>query len=262
MMLRDWMHGETLTPLQNNLVAVACAVIYTKIGLECIASLRLTKKFEELEQHSSSSYSKCMVYILLCTSLLFWPLFDESDGWSWRLNSIVPCAMGVRFIYKGAVCKDPEDVEVQTLSRSCSPTHLLFGPLQLTLVLTWLGLFRFRTEEAAISASILVGDAATPLIGNIFGRHKFHVPLGQPKTMEGSVCGVFCCSVSAIYFFLYFLSLPLLPLRTVLAYAAIAAFAEGTAPANLDNLTVPLVMHFSIDRVQLWIDRIQQWLPS
>jgi dolichol kinase len=53
-----------------------------------------------------------------------------------------------------------------------------------------------------------------------------------------------------------------LPLRTVLAYAAIAAFAEGTAPANLDNLTVPLVMHFSIDRVQLWIDRIQQWLPS
>jgi hypothetical protein len=46
------------------------------------------------------------------------------------------------------------------------------------------------------------------------------------------------------------MGMTLLPLRIILAYAGIAAVAEGTAPGNCDNFVMAVVLHFSIPRVQ------------
>lgn len=111
------------------------------------------------------------------------------------------------------------------------------------------------TEEAiVITAALGIGDSIAPVVGARFGRHMYQLPLlGPVKTMEGSVCGVFLGTCSGIYFFLYCLGIPLLPLRMVLVYSAIAAVAEGTSPGHMDNLIVPVVLHFFMDRVQRWL---------
>lgn len=150
--------------------------------------------------------------------------------------------------------KDPEDFEVETYA--CSPTELLFGPVQFALVLIFLGLHRFVTEDAAILTASLVGDLVAPVIGAVFGRHDYHMPCSVQKTMEGSLCGVFLGTCSSTYFFLYMFGLQLLPLRVVLAYAGIAAVVEGSAPNGMDNLAVPLVLMLSIDRVRSFLDTV------
>jgi CDP-diglyceride synthetase len=43
---------------------------------------------------------------------------------------------------------------------------------------------------------------------------------------------------------------PLLPLRVILTYAAIAAVAEGTSPSSIDNIVITTILHFSIEPVQ------------
>lgn len=146
---------------------------------------------------------------------------------------------------------------MQTLSRSSSPSELLGGPVQWAGVLVLLGLYRFMTEEAAIvMAAMGIGDALAPLAGSLYGRHVYQMPLAPPKTMEGSVCGVFLGTCLASYGFVYGLGIvPLVPLRLVLIYAGIAAIVEGTTPGHVDNLSVPVVLHLSMERVR-------QWLPA
>jgi hypothetical protein len=151
--------------------------------------------------------------------------------------------------------KDPDDPEVQTFSRSSSPTELLFGPAQLAAVLILLGLYRFKTEEAAVLIAALVGDLVAPVVGALFGRHDYQMPFfSSQKTMEGSLCGVFLGTCSSVYFFLYCFAVPFLPLRVVLIYAGLAAVVEGSAPAGLDNLAVPLILTLSKDRVRSFLD--------
>jgi CDP-diglyceride synthetase len=159
-------------------------------------------------------------------------------------------------LFKGALLKDSEDEDVQIMTRTGSPFELMYGPLQLNLLLIFLGIYHFMTTEAAVLvAAVGLGDSVAPWIGTKFGRHVYRMPFGRSKTMEGSVCGVFLGTVIGCYFNLWFLGLPLLPLRILLAYAAIAAVTEGTAPSNMDNLAVPGVLYLSMERVI-------QWLPS
>jgi len=107
--------------------------------------------------------------------------------------------------------------------------------------------------ECAIIPAAFLGDNLAPLIGSRYGRHLFQIPLGQSKTMEGSVVGMFLGTVGGCYFYSYMMGMELLPLRMILAYSAVAAIAEATSPANMDNLVVPALLHFSIDRVQMLI---------
>lgn len=142
------------------------------------------------------------------------------------------------------------------MSRSSSPSELLWGPLQWAIILTYLGLNRFQTTESAIQvAAVGVGDALAPWLGSWYGRHVYQMPLAGQKTMEGSLVGVFLGTCVAIYLCLSALGLPLLPLREVLVYGTVAAVVEGTSPSHSDNLMVALAIHFSIDR-------IEQWLPA
>jgi dolichol kinase len=154
---------------------------------------------------------------------------------------------------QAVILKDPEDVEVQSLARS-SPSELLFGPLQMALLMVWLGMARFGTDEAAlVAAAVGIGDGLAPLVGESFGRHVYHMPLASRKTMEGSVVGVFLGTVVASYVYLYLLGVPGLPLRMVLMYGGIAAVVEGTSPGHMDNLTVALALHFSMDHILEWL---------
>ena len=140
------------------------------------------------------------------------------------------------------------------MSRTSSPSELVYGPLQLNLLLMYLGVNQFMTTEAAVMiAAVGLGDSIAAWFGASFGRHFYRMPLSRSKTMEGSVCGVFLGSILGTYLNLWCLGLPLLPLRIVLAYAAVAAVAEGTSLSNMDNLVIPLILHFSFDRVSRWL---------
>lgn len=162
------------------------------------------------------------------------------------------------YLQQGFLLKDSEDEDVHIMTHgSGSPSELMYGPLQLSILIIYLGNQHFMTTEAAILiAAVGLGDSVVaPWIGGTYGRHIYRTPFGKAKTMEGSVCGVFLGTVLGCYLNLWVLGLPLLPLRVLLVNAAIAAVAEGSAPSDMDNLTVPFILYMSMERV---ID----WLPS
>lgn len=126
--------------------------------------------------------------------------------------------------------------------------------MQGAAVMVWLGLYRFMTEEAAVlAAAVGIGDGLAPMIGKLYGRHVYQMPLSSQKTMEGTVVGVFLGTVSGCYLYLYLMGIPLLPLRMMLVYGGIAAVVEGTAFKSLDNVAVALTLHLSMSKVQEWL---------
>jgi len=89
---QEFLEQERLTPLQNNIGVCFLSVLAFKLATETISWLRVRFAIDVI-------YSKAALYISLSLGLLFWPLFDQSD-WSWRLNTILPLAVLVRFVYK------------------------------------------------------------------------------------------------------------------------------------------------------------------
>lgn len=201
-------------------------------------------------------YSRYLWHISLSGLVFFWSFYSlENSEWSWKLNTALPAAILLRILYKGWILKDPNDVEVQILSVSSSPSDLLFGPLQAAGSMIYLGLYHFCTTQSAVIAAALVGDALAPLVGTRYGRHVYQLnPLARTKTMEGSIV-VFLTTVFMSYVFLHAMDIsPVEPLRMVLAYGAIAAVAEATAPSHLDNLVICMVLLASIPHVQTLLD--------
>jgi hypothetical protein len=276
--------NRPLTPFSNNVMTLGVMAIYYKICLEMACWIRI--QWDQRLLHGRGRRGRPMVHwnilsksilqMCLTSVLVFWPYFDvgtsamiplsskslppptvtaaaDGDGWSWKLAALLPAVVMARLLYKGLLVRNPTDIEVQTQSVCSSPSELLLGPLFLAAVMFWLTLYQFMTEEAAIVAAACLGDAMAPLIGTTYGRHLYSVPLSKTKTMEGSVVGVFLGTVAASYFYLYMMGIPLLPLRIILAYAGIAAVAEGTSPANCDNFVTCVMLHFSMDRVKLML---------
>lgn len=68
--------------------------------------------------------------------------------------------------------------------------------------------------------------------------------------MEGSLVGVFLGTVIMCYVNLCCMGLLWWELKHILAYAALAAVVEGTAPVGMDNILLPLVLRLSFERVQ------------
>ena len=147
---------QQLAPLQSNVVACFLMLFYFKVAIELVCLMRIRFK---------RPYSRHVLHMIFSSLVMFWPLFDISDEWSWRLNVIVPAAMFCRMIYKGGILRDPDDPDVQNLSLSSSPSDLLYGTLQLSGLMVWLGLYQFMQEEAAIIAAASFGDALAPIIG-------------------------------------------------------------------------------------------------
>jgi dolichol kinase len=150
------------------------------------------------------------------------------------------------------VVKNPEDTEVQALSRSSSPSELLFGPVQGAAVLVWVSWKMFRREEAAVlAASLAVSDGLAPLAAKLYTRQVYRHPV---KQTEGTIAAFFLGTVLYCYLYQWWLGFPLLPLRIVLAYGFVAAVV-GTVLKGVDNVAVPVALH-------LLIPRIQEWLPA
>ncbi|GKY93475.1 hypothetical protein MPSEU_000315000 [Mayamaea pseudoterrestris] len=248
--LRDWILMPTMSPLMNNICVSQLHLILYKI-----AFVRLSQRRSNSRPYKMHHVSRELLQILSgASTVMLWPLYDTSDDWSWRLNVILPCVVAARLSYKGYFVASSDDVEVQLVSRSSSPSELLFGPLHFALILVWLGLYEFRTlHSAIIVAAVGIGDALAPILGHWCGRHSYQSPLAARKTMEGSLCGVFLGTVTGSYLFLYANSLPLPPLRIVLVYGFLAALLEGTAWKGMDNMVVAVVMHLAINKIQDWM---------
>jgi CDP-diglyceride synthetase len=243
----SWFSSVTLSPLQNNIATCLGMLLYFKLVVEflCWRTIRVQK---DRGNNIHRGLIRNLWHLFLSALVMFWKFFDESE-WSWKLNFTIPAALMARIFYKGFIEKNPNDPEVQILSLSSSPSDLLFGPLQSAGVFFYLGVYQFRTVEAAIIAAACLGDALAPIVGNRYGRHVYQMPLANPKTLEGSIV-VFLGTVTASYFYMYMMQLPLEPLRMVLPYGVIAAVAESTAPSHLDNIVLPVLLHFCIPRIQ------------
>lgn len=198
------------------------------------------------EQLRCADESRKFIHVSAGCWILFWPLFDVTH-WSWRLNILVPAVMSVKLFYKGAILADPDDVDVQTMSRSSSPRELLYGPLQFTIFMMWLGTSKFMTVEGVILVAALgIGDGIAPIIGRYYGRIRYRFPLGGEKSFEGSFFGVFLGTIGGSYFFLYMLGLPMLSYEVLIKVGIISTVAEATAPGNWDNIFLPMVLHLSL----------------
>eukprot|EP00558_Chaetoceros_sp_UNC1202_P009485 CAMPEP_0197247862 /NCGR_PEP_ID=MMETSP1429-20130617/32522_1 /TAXON_ID=49237 /ORGANISM="Chaetoceros sp., Strain UNC1202" /LENGTH=258 /DNA_ID=CAMNT_0042708895 /DNA_START=17 /DNA_END=793 /DNA_ORIENTATION=+ len=228
-----------ITPLWNNIACALLTVIYVKTMLDFTSFMR--------EKIGCADITRKFIHVGAGCWILFWPLFDVNH-WSWRLNILVPTVMSIKLFFKGAILKDPDDADVRTMSRGGSPAELLYGPLQFTLFMMWVGTQKFMTVEGAILvAGLGVGDGVAPLVGKYYGRLKYRFPLGGQKSMEGSFFGVFLGTAGGTMFFIKMLALPMLSHENVVKIAAIATIVEATSPEGFDNVVIPSLLHFCLE---------------
>ena len=112
---------------------------------------------------------------------------------------LVPAIYTIQLFVKGAILKDPNDTDVQTMTRTGSPAELLNGPILFTILMTIVGLKLYRNQlGVVIMACLGYGDGIAPLVGYYFpcGTHYPTFPFGpnDKKTLTGSL-GFFFASV-------------------------------------------------------------------
>ena len=192
------------------------------------------------------------MHIAAACLLCFWPLFD-SDHPTWMLNVLVPVAMSIQLFYKGAVKNDPRDPDVVSMSRSGNPSELLQGPLQFTIVLTYIGLKYFMTPEAIyIMAALGFGDGLAPIVGAGIGSKFYTNHFGATKSAEGfgaCVLGTY----GGIYLFTYVLGIIEFNETRARIVSTIAGIVESQSPSNFDNFSVPLIVG-----LYLWYKQAQE----
>lgn len=174
---------------------------------------------------------------------MFWPLFDASN-WGWRLNVTVPVVMTFRLFYKGAILKDPEDEDVRSMSRTSSPSELLYGPIQMTAVMCYVGLREFMSPVGVLIMASFVGDWMAAFVGLQYGRYKYRVPFGGEKSIEGTI-GAVVGTIGGICFYSYALGMEIMDWQQLLAYGCISSLAEATSLDNWDNVVLAVAMDVS-----------------
>lgn len=225
--------GLVLTPVWNNILATLLTVAYVHIIL---LLGDLIKK-----AGASSDVSRKFVHIGAASWIICWHWFDDSH-WTWRLNIFVPFIQGLKLFYKGTFA-DSTDVDVQVMSRQGNPKELLYGPLQFCTFMCYLGLFQFMTLEGCVlMAATGIGDGIAPLIGKLYGDHKYRLPMGGEKTLEGSFFGVFMGTLLASLIFPLVNGLPTLKIYSALKCAILSTLLEAGSPEGFDNVFVPLMM--------------------
>ena len=121
------------------------------------------------------------------------------------------------------------------------------------------GTIAFTRGHAVAAAAALwaltLGDGLGGAIGRRFGAHRFTVPGGKSKSLEGSLGVALFAGLGALAAGRYFAA----PQGggLILAVAAVAALAEALAPRGTDNLLVPAAVGALVAVVQ----EIERW-PS
>eukprot|EP00585_Thalassiosira_rotula_P000551 CAMPEP_0196163528 /NCGR_PEP_ID=MMETSP0910-20130528/48386_1 /TAXON_ID=49265 /ORGANISM="Thalassiosira rotula, Strain GSO102" /LENGTH=264 /DNA_ID=CAMNT_0041428485 /DNA_START=75 /DNA_END=867 /DNA_ORIENTATION=+ len=246
-LLRKNIIPTPLSPITNNIASAVLTILYVKLVLEIGTLIRVKFGVPEL--------SRKFVHFAACSIVMFWPLFDVSH-WGWRLNVTVPVVMSLRLLYKGAILKDPEDEDVQSMSRTSSPSELLYGPLQMTLIMCYVGLTQFMTFTGIAIMASLVGDGTAALVGIQYGQHKYYRMVmmggsgsslsgGGEKSVEGSVIGgMVVGTVGGMILFSYVCNVGYGDVigdgkedavgrwRMLIAYGCVAAVVEATSLRN------------------------------
>ena len=136
---------------------------------------------------------------------------------------------------------------MRSMSRTSSPSELLYGPLQMTLVMCYVGLAKFMTDSGIIIMASLVGDWMAAIEGIRYGKHKYKLPLGGDKSLEGTV-GCVLGTMIGIWFYSYMCGITELDAmgwKMLLAHGCISAAVEATSFKNWDNLLLAVAMEMS-----------------
>lgn len=104
-------------------------------------------------------------------------------------------------------------------------------------ILTPVGILWAPFPAAAALLALALGDGLGGLVGRNFGRRRFQLPGGKPKSLEGAAVVALASGVGIWVAAGYFQSPVSLP--TVWWAAAVACLAEAVAPRATDNLLVP-----------------------
>eukprot|EP00815_Leptocylindrus_aporus_P007226 CAMPEP_0116063064 /NCGR_PEP_ID=MMETSP0322-20121206/8173_1 /TAXON_ID=163516 /ORGANISM="Leptocylindrus danicus var. apora, Strain B651" /LENGTH=222 /DNA_ID=CAMNT_0003548573 /DNA_START=240 /DNA_END=908 /DNA_ORIENTATION=- len=200
-------------------------------------------------------FSRKIVHISAGCWILFWGLFDE-DHPSWMLNVTVPFLMSIQLFYKGAVKNDRRDPDVVSMSRSGDPAELLQGPLQFTIVMTYVGLKYFMTEEAIyIMAALGIGDGLAAIVGPIFGTRFYTNKFGATKSAEG-VGACILGTYAGAYLFANATGACTFNDQRARVVATIAGVVESQSPSDYDNFSVPgaVLLFFMYRTAQDYVD--------
>jgi len=216
----------------NNIIVTIITVTYAILVFQI--GLRLKNVYGG-QRNGSGILSRKFIHICASLWILFWPLYDTSH-WTWVLNITVPVINSFSLLLHGLIIRDPNVIEVQTMTSTNTPSELLYGPLYFCLVMVYLGIYKFlHIESAIITACLGIGDGLAPLGGYLFGKgaHRY----SNNKTVEGSIA-VFIGTFFGCNFFLHALQLQTLSLMYSLIYAFVATVLEGLSPGLYDNLII------------------------
>lgn len=104
------------------------------------------------------------------------------------------------------------------------------------------------TNNGVIIMASFVGDWMAAMVGLQYGRHKFLVPFGGEKSIEGSV-GCVIGTMGGICFYSYMIGMEIIEWKMMLAYGCMASLAEATALRNWDNLMLVVAMEVSVKQL-------------
>jgi CDP-diglyceride synthetase len=104
-------------------------------------------------------------------------------------------------------------------------------------VLTAVGLLGRPFPAAAALWALALGDGVGGAVGRRFGRRRYALPWGKPKSLEGSLTVALLAAVGVALAAAWF-RVPAGAAR-IAAAGAVAALAEAAAPRASDNLVVP-----------------------
>lgn len=155
-------------PVHQNVLAAILTVLYVKAVVGACEAL-------VHREWLAPRISRKIIHVAAGCLIVFWPMFTQ-EHWTWRLNVLVPVIYAVQLFVKGAILKNPADVDVLTMTRTGSPSELLNGPLLFVLIMVAVGLRLFRTQLGVVVMTCLgFGDGIAPLVG-------YYFPLGSYPT--------------------------------------------------------------------------------
>ena len=163
--------------------------------------------------------------------------------WRWWSSPVVPVAL-VAVVAAGTALVPAlarRSRAAASLMRSVASGDELWSGLTAytfaVLVFTACGFFVEPVSAAAAIAALALGDGIGGAAGRRFGRVRYAVPWGKPKSLEGSLAVAVGAAAGAAAA-AWWLGAPMAAWLAVAA-GVVAALAEAAAPRAGDNLLVP-----------------------
>eukprot|EP00055_Hartaetosiga_balthica_P007820 m.27559 g.27559 ORF g.27559 m.27559 type:complete len:256 (+) comp5955_c0_seq1:74-841(+) len=184
-----------------------------------------------------------------------WPLFSSFNGGgvaqstfglsSYALLGLIPFVITIKYLLIGlGLLKD--EGTIRLLCRTGNRKEILFGPFIYGLIFSLLP-FAGNSVSLFIPAviSLCFGDAMAATVGQKFGKKRWPVPRGNPKTFVGTIGFVLSGTFGTIMYTKLleaYTSTPIfssaLPLSLLLITNVIVGVVEAVSPSKIDNLTI------------------------